>query len=352
MAACLDRPNSPREYADFLLVRAREAGIAGERELANFMAHAQIETNGFRSLAENMNYSARRLLEVFPGRNGIDRLEEAQRIVAGGPRAIANAVYGGTWGRRNLGNTEPDDGWNFRGRGYFQLTGRANYAAANDGLRAVLGVDIAQHPERLADPEVAAATAIHYWKTRVVARGHQDDITRSTYALNAAGLHLHERREAAAEWERKLERGYQPVSRYRESLPRMADEPVLPFASAHPAHALHRQAYERLQALERQRGIDSGPHTAKLALALTDEALRAGLTRIDRVELNELGTKARAVQFSSLGDDPLFNSTSAAVDIVAALRRAAAEPENGAMTASASVSAATEVASVRQAVAR
>jgi predicted chitinase len=41
--------------------------------------------------------------------------------------AIANIIYGGEWGRKNLGNTQPGDGWRFRGGGLPQITGRANY---------------------------------------------------------------------------------------------------------------------------------------------------------------------------------------------------------------------------------
>jgi putative chitinase len=39
---------------------------------------------------------------------------------------IANILYGGEWGRKNLGNTKPGDGWAFRGCGPIHITGRGN----------------------------------------------------------------------------------------------------------------------------------------------------------------------------------------------------------------------------------
>jgi putative chitinase len=57
-------------------------------------------------------------------------------------------------GRLDLGNTQPGDGRRYKGRGLIQLTGRGNYCAARDGLRAA-GL---QCPDFEADP-VAAGQA-------------------------------------------------------------------------------------------------------------------------------------------------------------------------------------------------
>jgi predicted chitinase len=81
-------------------------------------------------------------------------------------------------GRRDLGNTQPGDGERFKGRGYIQLTGRANYAAAGKAL----GLDLVNHPELAARPENAARVAAWYWNSRglngLADRGDFDGITR------------------------------------------------------------------------------------------------------------------------------------------------------------------------------
>lgn len=72
-------------------------------------------------------------------------------------------------GRRDLGNARPGDGFRYRGRGLIQTTGRANYAAARDGLRRVLGGDVPDFeatPEKLAEPMWAAMSAAYFWASR------------------------------------------------------------------------------------------------------------------------------------------------------------------------------------------
>jgi predicted chitinase len=64
-------------------------------------------------------------------------------------------------GRRDLGNTQPGDGRRFKGRGWIQITGRANYRKYG----RLLGVDLEADPERAATPALAARIACAYWKT-------------------------------------------------------------------------------------------------------------------------------------------------------------------------------------------
>ena len=134
-----------------------EAGVTDQRAHANILGIIQSES-GMRPQSENMNYrDPERMVQLFPSR--VRSVEEARRIISGGPEAIANALYGGEWGARNLGNTEQGDGWKYRGRGYNQLTGRANYAAASRAL----GVDLIGNPDLANDPAVAARLIPWYY---------------------------------------------------------------------------------------------------------------------------------------------------------------------------------------------
>lgn len=81
-------------------------------------------------------------------------------------------------GRRDLGNTQAGDGMRFKGRGPIQLTGRANYEAAGRAL----GLDLVNHPELAARPDVGFRVAAWFWNSRglnqLADRGDFDGITR------------------------------------------------------------------------------------------------------------------------------------------------------------------------------
>lgn len=62
-------------------------------------------------------------------------------------------------GREDLGNTEPNDGLRFKGRGLIQVTGRANYVECGKAL----GFNLIDRPERLADFDMACLSAGWYW---------------------------------------------------------------------------------------------------------------------------------------------------------------------------------------------
>jgi len=82
-------------------------------------------------------------------------------------------------GRKDLGNTQPGDGVKYKGRGPIQLTGRANYAAAGKAL----GLDLVNHPELAATPEVGFRVATWFWNSRnlngYADSGNFDAITKS-----------------------------------------------------------------------------------------------------------------------------------------------------------------------------
>lgn len=74
---------------------------------------------------ENLNYSASRLLQVFPKYFNLTNVNR----YANKPQEIGNRVYGG-----RMGNKNPNDGYYFRGRGAIQLTGCDNYKSFENWL--------------------------------------------------------------------------------------------------------------------------------------------------------------------------------------------------------------------------
>lgn len=126
--------------------------------MAHIIAQVGHESGGFSRLEENLNYrSADRLIAVFGSRNGLDHNKAFK--MAGNPIQIANFVYGGEWGRRNLGNTQPNDGYFFRGGGLIQLTGRVNYTKAAEAL----GIDLSRLPDLVRKDEGIAAQVAMWW---------------------------------------------------------------------------------------------------------------------------------------------------------------------------------------------
>jgi putative chitinase len=127
--------------------------------VAYALATARHETGGrFKPNTESLNYSVSGLLNTF-GRHRISHADAEKlgrkpgepALNATRQRAIANIIYGGTWGRDNLGNTEPNDGWTYRGRGLAHDTGRRNYGLSG---RAV-GLDLLANPDAILDLDVA-----------------------------------------------------------------------------------------------------------------------------------------------------------------------------------------------------
>lgn len=83
--------------------------------------------------------------------------------------------------RADLGNTQPGDGPRFKGRGLFQLTGRANYKAYGDKL----GVDLVADPDAAAEPVMSLRIACEYWKERKInPPADADDVITVTRKIN------------------------------------------------------------------------------------------------------------------------------------------------------------------------
>lgn len=142
----------------------REFGIDTVREVASFLANIAVESQDLNQLEESLNYSVQGLRKTF-GRHRISDLD-CQRFGRTKTRAanqvmIANTLYGGEWGRENLGNILPGDGWKFRGYGPKQLTGRDNH----EKFAKAIGKRVEEIPAYIRTREGGCRSAGWFWKS-------------------------------------------------------------------------------------------------------------------------------------------------------------------------------------------
>lgn len=183
-------------YAVELVKQMTEAGIqANPKRASMFLGQAHVESGGFTKVVESLNYKASSLKALF-GRHRIsladcDRFGRTKDHPAN-QSAIANLIYGGEFGRKQLGNTEAGDGWKFRGRGLKQLTGRDNYRRFS---RAWLGDEsLLVTPDRVADADGAVASAIWFWATKQLnAEADRGTVETVTKIVNGGDNGLSER---------------------------------------------------------------------------------------------------------------------------------------------------------------
>lgn len=158
------------------------ADITTVPRMAMFLAQFGHETRNLRGLTENLNYSAERMMEVWPGR--FPTLLSA-KLYANKPEALANVVYGG-----RMGNNRPGDGWTYRGRGP-GVTGRDAYREVGK----LTDQPFEGHPDLVAGPYGAfvAAIGVWIWKGLNATADHQD-VAGNTRILNGGLIGLADRR--------------------------------------------------------------------------------------------------------------------------------------------------------------
>ena len=163
---------------------------------AHLLGQAAHESGNFKLTQENLNYSEGALNAVFERYFGEGKENAAD--YARNPEKIANYVYmdenrskGGA-----LGNVEEGDGWRFRGRGFLQCTGRANYRAFASEMRL---------PDAMMEPDLVATdyafeSALWFFKRnnlfKIADEGVNDKvITKITRRVNGGTHGLNDRME-------------------------------------------------------------------------------------------------------------------------------------------------------------
>ena len=177
-------PKAPLSWLEAIATELPKHGFDTPNEIASFLAQCAHESKEFTDLEENLNYSAERLMVVWPKR--FPSYEIAQRYEHV-PERLANYVYAN---RNGNGDEASGDGWRFRGRGPIQLTGRRNYAACG----ADIGEGLLVVPDLLLTPMVGIRSALWFWKITNLDKLDDDrDVKVETLRINGGETGLDHR---------------------------------------------------------------------------------------------------------------------------------------------------------------
>jgi putative chitinase len=165
---------------------AAKFNITNNLRLAHFLSQCGHESGGFKAVSENLNYSADGLKKIF-GKYFPGNLNESY---AKQPEKIASRVYGNRMGN---GDEASKEGYKFRGRGYIQLTGKANYTK----FTQFIGEDCVSNPDLVATKYPLASAAFFFDSNKLWAicdRGADDaTVTSVTKRVNGGTLGLSDR---------------------------------------------------------------------------------------------------------------------------------------------------------------
>lgn len=166
-------PRAQRSYVDALVngwPAIQAAGINTPLRWCHFIAQCHHETGGFTIVRENTNWTRDQMCRLWPSRfKANDPIFVAKYAMCKGDELdvkLAEMAYGG---RKDLGNTEPGDGWDYRGGGFLQGTGRGWYRETGEAI----GVDLEGNPDLIENCSVSLKATLWYW-TRYKINDHAD----------------------------------------------------------------------------------------------------------------------------------------------------------------------------------
>jgi putative chitinase len=149
---------------------------------AAFLGQCAHESGNFKTLQENLNYSAEGLMKTWPSRFPTKEIADQY---ARQPAKIAGKVYNG-----RLGNTSEEEASRYLGRGLIQLTGKENYERCGSSL----GVDLVGNPDWLLDPKYATLSAGWFWNKKGLNElADQQEHGQITKRINGGTLGLDDR---------------------------------------------------------------------------------------------------------------------------------------------------------------
>lgn len=160
---------------------AAKFSITSNLRLAHFLAQCALESMNFTAVVENLNYSAQRLLQVFPKYfKNVDVNAYARNAQKIGSRVYAN--------RMGNGDEASGDGFKFRGRGYIQLTGKTNYQSFTNHI----GEDCVGNPDLVATKYPLASAGFFFNANNIWAicdQGKSDAVVTSVTKRVNGGTH-------------------------------------------------------------------------------------------------------------------------------------------------------------------
>jgi putative chitinase len=165
---------------------AKKFNITNNLRLAHFLSQCGHESGNFKAVSENLNYSADGLKKIF-GKYFPGNLNESY---ARQPEKIASRVYASRMGN---GDEASKEGFKFRGRGYIQLTGKANYT----NFTKFIGEDCVANPDLVATKYPLASAAFFFDSNKLWAicdKGADDaTVTAVTKRVNGGTIGLPDR---------------------------------------------------------------------------------------------------------------------------------------------------------------
>jgi putative chitinase len=165
---------------------AAKFNITNNLRLAHFLSQCGHESGGFKAVSENLNYSADGLKKIF-GKYFPGNLNESY---ARQPEKIAARVYASRMGN---GDEASKEGFKFRGRGFIQLTGKANYT----NFTKFIGEDCIANPDLVATKYPLASAAFFFDSNKlwsICDKGADDaTVTAVTKRVNGGTIGLPDR---------------------------------------------------------------------------------------------------------------------------------------------------------------
>lgn len=171
------------EFMEACAIREQNDKPLSKTQKAHFLANCHHETRGWKNFVESLAYKPTRLLQVFPNRVGT--IQRAKDICAGGEKSIGNFLYNGRMGNK-LGS---DDGYNFRGRGCIQLTGRDNYELFQETVEFD---DIVSNPDLVATKYRIRSAMWFFDANKVWEVCNTNDATKCRKKVNGGTIGLKE----------------------------------------------------------------------------------------------------------------------------------------------------------------